>query len=559
MESSLVAILAADVAGYSKLMGEDATSTITALQRLRTEVFAPVVASRRGRVVKSMGDGWIVLFGAATDAAACALQIQDLLGSSLKQSELGIRLRLGVHLGDVVEDGHDIYGDGVNVATRLEQLAKPGSIAISDSVFCILDGTLRPSFDDAGERALKNIALPIRVWTSGSLHAMAHATAVSADGVRISVRPLETSDMRAEVQELADALTGDLVTFLSATHWLHVTPGYAAMPAYEFSGRIRANGTRFRLEARFTGPSGTELWSDKIDGNLEDVFEWQDKACDALVAHVLAATFDAERRNLDKLSINQMSAAQCELRGQLAIDQMNPEAFSSALRFSSAAIEKDPHAPNALALALVAYLSAVVMGYDDVSRPYAACVPAWCRAASPLAADNPLLHLALAVTTYSQSSDPAALRSTCEQALRLSSSDFVTLTLSGWAYIWLGDYRAALDCLGKARTLGGQSPWGLAIQGGLALATLQDGDNLGAISFCKQGLALTANYATLHRVAAAAYAHLGQTEQAQSAIATALSLNPKDSIAVINSRNMFREAASANRYLEGLKLAGMPE
>lgn len=559
MKHSLVAVLAADVAGYSKLMGDDAQSTLVALKRLRTEIFGPAVASRRGRVVKSMGDGWIVLFGAVSDAASCALQIQELLASSLSRGGPEMRLRLGVHLGDVIEDENDIYGDGVNIASRLEQLANPGSIAISDTVFGVLDGTLRPSFDDAGERSLKNITNPVRVWTSGSLSVAEQSNSFGGGRTRIVIQPLETSDERVEILELAEALTGDLVTFLNATHWLSVGTANQAEPAYVLSGRIRTSGTRFRLETKFVTPSGATLWSEKINGTLDEAFEWQDKTSDALVAQVLTATFDTERRKLAKLSIAQMTASQCELRGQLAIDRLDPDAFGAALKYANAAFEKDVTAANALALALVAYLSAVVMGYDEVSQPYATSIPVWCKAAEPLAVDHPLLNLALGVTTYSQSNDPTALRIICEQALRQSSSDFVTLTLSGWAYIWIGDYPAALDCLRKAHKLGGQSPWALTIQGGLALASLQAGDDASAIAFAQQGLTVTTSYATLHRVLAAAYAHQDQTQAAHAAVAATLALNPKDSIAAIDARNMFPKSVSVNRYLDGLRLAGMPE
>jgi adenylate cyclase len=503
MNGSLVAVLAADVAGYSKLMSDDAKSTLVALKRLRTEIFGPVVASRRGRVVKNMGDGWIVLFGAATDAAACALQIQELMANNLSQSVPEIRLRLGVHLGDVVEDEYDIYGDGVNIASRLEQLAEPGSIVISDPVFGILDGTLKPSFDDA--------------------------------------------------------LTGDLVTYPNSTHWLSVTTGDNVDGAYSLTGRIRTHCRRFRLEVKLVGPSGEELWSDKFDGHLDDAFDWQDTACEALVAYVLTATFDTERRKLEKLTIDQMTAKECELYGQLAIDRLDPEAFALALKYSNAAFEKDQSAAHALALALVAYLSAAVMGYDEVNLPYKASIHAWCRAAAPLAADHALLNLDLGATTYAQSNDPTALRIPVEQALRQSPTDFITLTLSGWAYIWIGDYRTALDCLVKARKLGGQSPWALSIQGGLALASLLSGDDDAAIRFAEQGLTVAVSYSTLHRVLAAAHAHQGRFVAAQQSVEAAQALNPNDSIAKINSRNMFRETIGANRYLDGLRQAGMPE
>ncbi|MEM7320456.1 MAG: adenylate/guanylate cyclase domain-containing protein, partial [Pseudomonadota bacterium] len=209
MRRSLAAVLAADVASYSELLGRDTEGTLAALRRLRSEIFRPTVASRRGRVVKSMGDGWIVLFNAASDAATCALQIQDLLAKDFTLPQGNMQLRLGLHIGDVIEEEEDVFGDGVNVAARLEKLAAPGSIAISDAVFGSLDGTLRPSFDDAGEHDLKNISKPVRVWTRGSLPGRSVTNTDKSQRPEIVVCPIETSDPRDEVKELADALTGD--------------------------------------------------------------------------------------------------------------------------------------------------------------------------------------------------------------------------------------------------------------------------------------------------------------------------------------------------------------
>jgi Tfp pilus assembly protein PilF len=329
--------------------------------------------------------------------------------------------------------------------------------------------------------------------------------------------------------------------------------------SYTLAARVRARSTRLRLEVRFIGPTGLELWSAKLDGDLEDAFEWQDKSAETIVAQVLAAVFDFERRQLDKLTVAEMTANQCHLRGQLALDRLDPVAFASALQYSSAAIEKDPTSPHALALALVAYLSSVAMGYDDVNKAYSTAVPRWCKAATPLAADHTLLNLALGVTIYAQNHDPSALRQIVEQALRQSSSDFVTLALSGWAYIWIGDHGAALDCLTKAWKLGQQSPWALSIKGGLALASLQAGDDHSAIAFANEGLSVSTGYATLHRVMAAANAHLGQMDEARRAVEAALGTDPDDSIRAIRARNVFAESSQVNRYIDGLRLAGMPE
>ena len=274
MQRSLAAVLVADVAGYSELMGDNTEATLSALKRLRSEVFRPAVASRSGRVVKSMGDGWIVLFSAAADAASCALQIQELLASDVSRGAPKMLLRLGLHLGDVFEDDEDVFGDGVNVAARLEELARPGTIAISDAVFGSLDGTLRPSFDDAGEMQIKNISKPIRVWTGGSPSHVPYQGIAKADRPQIVIQPVQTSDARAEVIELADALTGDVLTYLGATHWLSVTTGAVNDRAYALTMRLRASGARLRLEIRLVGPAGLELWSGKIDGVMDDAFDW---------------------------------------------------------------------------------------------------------------------------------------------------------------------------------------------------------------------------------------------------------------------------------------------
>lgn len=559
MQRSLAAVLVADVAGYSELMGHNAEATLSALKRLRTDVFRPAVASRSGRVVKSMVDGWIVLFGAAADAATCALHIQERLARDLAQGDPQMRLRLGVHLGDVIEDEEDVFGDGVNVAARLEEFAQPGRIAISDAVFGSLDGTLRPSFEDAGERVLKNIAKPVRVWTGGNAPEGGFGRAARPERPHVVVQPVQTSDTRVEVIELADALTGDVLTFLGATHWLGVATGAVDDRAYVLTQRLRASGARLRLEIRFCGPRGVELWSTKIDGDMADAFDWQDAAAETVVSQALASVFDAERRALDKLTLEEMNAHQCELRGQLALDHLDPTAFDAALAFSTAAIDKDPDFAPARALALVSYLSAAVMGYDVVTAPYARSVPKWCAAAAPMAADHAHLNLALGVITYAEDRQSAPLRKIIDSALRQSPSDFVTLTFSGWANVWLNDQRGALECLTKAWIFGKQSPWALAIKGGLAFASLQIGDDETAIKHAEEGLVTSPEYATLHRILAAAHAHHGNVDDAHTALKAALECDPQDSIKAIRARNLFAGDDQGNRYLDGLRLAGMPE
>ena len=249
MVRQLAAILAADIVGYSALIGADQEGTLAALRTLRAEVIGPAVAGRRGKVVKSMGDGWLVEFASAVDAVTCAMQVQDRLAGH----EV-IRLRIGVHTGDVVHEEEDVFGDAVNVAARLEALADPGAVVISDAVHGALDGTLRPSFDDQGEQALKNIERPVRVWARGGGIAGGGRQDDGTAIARLELVPVQVSDERVEVRELADALTNDLYTYLG--HMSHTRARVTKTPSAEvwvLRPVLRSRGDRLRLESSAHG------------------------------------------------------------------------------------------------------------------------------------------------------------------------------------------------------------------------------------------------------------------------------------------------------------------
>lgn len=256
MTRRLAAILAADIIGYSKLMGEDEAGTLAALRRLRSEAFSPAVASKRGKIIKSMGDGWLVTFDSAEDAMTCAMHVQDRL-----TTDPTIKLRIGVHTGDVVHQDEDVFGDGVNIAARLEEISPHGGVTISDAVWGALDGTLKPSFDDQGEKALKNIAHPVRVWARDGDVAGGFDAKVEAGFPNLAIVPIKTSSDDAEVQELAAAITSDLATYLGAVQWINAeTSAEPAPNAYIAQGALRARGGRIRLEVTLSAPNGQALW-----------------------------------------------------------------------------------------------------------------------------------------------------------------------------------------------------------------------------------------------------------------------------------------------------------
>ena len=306
MERRLAAILAADVVGYSRLMGADEAGTLAALRKLRAELFGPVVAGQRGKVIKSMGDGWLVEFVSSVAAVSCALQVQDRLAGHET-----IKLRIGVHIGDVVHEAEDIFGNAVNVAARLQEVADPGGVAISEAVYSSLDGTLSPSFEDSGLQELKNIERPVQIW----MRARQKDRQPDARGQdpgrgqgigfpRLAIEPVSTSDDRPEVRELADALTSDLATYLGSSEWLMAaTAELTDNQNFALRATLRSRQERLRLEARLIDSSGNEIWAEKYDGELADSFDWQDRVGEAVASTVLGLIRDVERQQLATKSI----------------------------------------------------------------------------------------------------------------------------------------------------------------------------------------------------------------------------------------------------------------
>ena len=552
----LAAILAADIVGYSALMAEDEAGMLEALRRFRGEVFHPSVAGHRGQVVKSMGDGWLVEFASAVDAVTCAMQVQDRLAGHAK-----IRLRIGVHLGDITHEADDVFGDGVNVAARLEGLAEPGSVVISDAVHGSLDGTLRPSFDDQGSQNLKNIGRPVRIWVRGG--AIARRTGADAgaggDLPRLVISQVTSSDAREEVRELAAGLTSDLASYLGGADWLSVSTDRDAAPtAYLLEASLRSRGDRLRLEARLAGPDGAPLWSGKFDGRLEDSFDWQDEVGEDAAAQVVGLLLDREKQRLAAKPIDQMSAEECYLNGNLWFALVDRQSMRQALTHYSAAIEKRPDFVRAYCAAIVQYHSSRSMGLTDVVSDFADAFRGWLVAAEPLAATDPMLELYIAIATRTPG-DSSRLRRAIQSALRQMPFVPDVVLFCGAGYVWMGDPEPALDCFRERHKLHRFGPFSAALLSFWALAAVMSGRDDEAITAAEKGLRQTTGFATLYRALAAAYAHAGRMDEARAAAARVLELLPEESIEFGRRRSNYPDTPGTRRYFDGLRLAGIPE
>jgi adenylate cyclase len=358
----LAAILAADVVGYSRLMEQDEAGTLAALRQRRKEVLNPLVAKHRGRIFKVVGDGVLVEFGSAVDAVQCAVELQQAMCG--QPGNPNIVLRIGINLGDVVVEGGDLYGDGVNIAARLEALAEPGGILLSGTAFDHIKGKVKVGFDNIGPQSLKNITEPVRAYrVTGSSGAITAASKPSSGKPSIAVLPFDNMSADPEQEYFSDGITEDIITELSRFHSLFViarnssfsykgrspdirTVGRELGVRYVLEGSIRKSSNRIRVTAQLIDTfSGSHIWAERYDRVLDDIFAVQEEVTRAIVA-VIAPQIEsteqskAARRRPDNLSVYEicllawahawqghaaadqtlLDRAICEARDALAID-----------------------------------------------------------------------------------------------------------------------------------------------------------------------------------------------------------------------------------------------
>ena len=318
LQRRLAAILAADVVGYSRLMGIDEAGTLARLQALRRDPIDPTIAAHSGRIVKLIGDGALVEFASAVDAVTCAIKIQELVRERFTggSEENSIQFRMGINIGDVIIEGEDIYGDGVNIAARLEGIAEAGGLSISEDAWRQIKGKIAVDFVDIGEKEFKNIARPVRVYRldlrSGTAPRAAAASIGVAGKPAIAVLPFQNMSGDPEQEHFAGGVVEDIITDLSRIDWLFVIARnssyvYKGKPVdvrqvgrelgvrYLLEGSVRKAGGRFRVTAQLIdAESGAHLWADKFDGSVDNVFDLQDRIAASVVEVVEPSLRQAE-------------------------------------------------------------------------------------------------------------------------------------------------------------------------------------------------------------------------------------------------------------------------
>ncbi|HET9740795.1 MAG TPA: adenylate/guanylate cyclase domain-containing protein, partial [Solirubrobacteraceae bacterium] len=356
--------MAADIVGYSRLIEADEAGTLAAIRELRRATIDPLLAEHHGRIVKLMGDGAIVEFASVVDAVACAVAVQKALAARQTEApERQIVFRIGVNLGDVVVEGEDLLGDGVNVAARLEQLCPPGGVLISGTVFDHLQGKLDCSFEYAGERQLKNIERPVRVYrvaADGAASPPASPAEATPAKPLVAVLPFANMSGDAEQAYFSDGITEDIITELARFHELLVIArnssfafrgkdvdvrevGRTLGASYVVEGSVRRAASRIRITAQLVeARTGTHLWAERYDRPLEDVFAIQDEIARGIVATVAARVLEDSEAAARRRPPRDMRAYDLFLQGRRLSDSFTADAQAQSRAFFERARELDP-------------------------------------------------------------------------------------------------------------------------------------------------------------------------------------------------------------------------
>jgi TolB-like protein/tetratricopeptide (TPR) repeat protein len=580
VERRLAAILAADVVSYSRMMGTDEEGTLAALKAYRRELIDPKIAEHRGRIVKTTGDGMLVEFASVVDALHCAVEFQRGMAERNVEVPLEkrIELRVGIHQGDIIIDGGDIFGDGVNVAARLEGLAEPGGICVSSRVQEDARGKLDIVFEDAGEQLLKNIERPMRVFrTRQSGAALSHQPVLALpDKPSIAVLPFQNMSGDPEQDYFADGIVEDIITALSRFRNLFVI---ARNSSFTYKGRAvdvkqvsRELGVRYVLEGsvrkatnrvRITGQlidatTGAHLWADRFDGTLEDVFDLQDQVTVSVVSAIAPTLEQVEIERSKRKPTESLVAYDYFLRGTASLHQGTKEAISEALRLFYQAIERDPEFSSAYGMAAWCYVVRKTNGWMRDLVQEVAETTRLARRATELGRDDAVALCWGGYALAYVAGDVDAGLAFIDQALALNPNLATIWNYSGWVRIFRGEHQSAIDCFERALRLSPRDPTVFHTRTGIAYANLLTGHYDKASSAARDALRDQTWLGGL-RILAASKALSGQLEEAREAVDRLLLLDPAVRISNLKDRISPLRPEDFAKYADGLRKAGLPE
>jgi TolB-like protein/class 3 adenylate cyclase len=589
-QRKIAAILAADIVGYSRLAGADEEGTLARLRALRSDLIDPTIAARHGRVVKRTGDGIIIEFRSVVDAVRCAIEVQKgmIERNAGVPPERRIEFRIGIHLGDVVEEADgDLMGDGVNIAARLERVANPGAICLSEQAYWQVKGRLDLAVSDLGPTQLKNIAEPIRVY-SLQVGAPAQAKPVSAPApakstpprLSIVVLPFANLGGDPEQEHFVDGVTESLTTDLSRIRGAVViarntaftykgkaldakTIGRELNVRYMLEGSVQRGGNRMRVNVQLIdAETGSHLWAERFDKPLDDLFDMQDEIVARLAGTLNAQFVAAEARRAEQAPTP--DSVDLYFQGSAWLNRgWTPDNVAQARVFFDRALIADPDNVDAIVLSAVADAIGGVSSF--VTDPMAALAAAEAKLtkALSLAPDHALGHMLLGFVDIMTKRAVEGIAE-CEHALALDRNLAFAHHNIGFGKIFIGRAEEMDAHIGEALRLSPRDTMAYSWMTNAGLAKNHIGNWVQAVAWFRRSIEANRNYPPAYFNLAAALAQLGRLDEAHSAVRAGLALNPAYNVA---RRLAFWTAMSDNpRYLaqlepifQGMRKAGVPD
>jgi adenylate cyclase len=582
LERRLAAILAADVVGYTRLMGDDEAGTLRCLTELREQVLGPLIAEHRGRLVKLMGDGLLIEFSSVVDAVACAVDWQKAVSrhEAASDSDKRLRFRIGVNLGDVMVEGEDLYGDGVNIAARLEGHAEPGGICISGDAYRQVKGKIEIDFEDLGQQDLKNVAEPVRIYRIAAERSVVAAASAGEEALAIQEKPsiavLPFTNMSGDPEQeyFSDGLTEDIITALAASRSFPVIARNSSFTYkgkavdvkqvaqelgahYVLEGSVRKGGVQLRITVQLIDTTtGHHVWADRFDRTLGDVFELQDEITRRVAATIVPELEKSEQKRSEKKRTKDLNAWDYYQRGMSFLRHFTKEGNTRSREMFRQAIELDPTYSDAFSGLATSYVRDLLLECSDDREGDLAKVFEAAQRAVALDDSSAMAHEALGTAYIWSNKHDLALAET-KRAVELNPSDAVNLHALGNKIDLAGD-PSGISKMEQAQDLNRQDPRRHMYLTFLARAYLNARQYEKAVETAQMAVHWRPSYPHAHYILAMALGHLDQVAEARAALEECERLHP----GFIEGRTGWQPYTNreANEHLlDGLRKVGLSE
>ena len=576
MERRLAAVLISDVVGYTKRMEEDTEGTVAAWSEARDSIISPSINSRDGRIVKYTGDGFLAEFNTVQTALECGIELQN------KLSENSLEFRIAINLGDIIDDGVDIHGEGVNIAARLEEIAEPGGIVISGDVYNQVKNRIDAEYQDLGLQEVKNVAEPVQAYAvqikSLTTEEIEETSVASHEKPSIAVLPFDNMSGDSEQEYFSDGITEDIITALSHLRWLNVIARNSSFTykgqspdirqvadelncRYVLEGSIRKAGNRVRINAQLLeGLSGNHIWAEKYDRELEDIFDLQDEITEAVLGAIEPSLVLAEIERAKRKHPENMDAYDLFLQGLPGLYTFDIEKNTTSLDLLHRAIDIDPTYPQALGYAAWGYEQRLTRGwpaYGDNDLETAVSLARRCIATGT---EDPHALVFSGFTLVMTADDYELGVLTGKRALENNPNIGFISMMVGSIFLFGGDdLEKAEECVNLAIRLSPKDPGAHLFHMLKGLIALELGNIEEAVTSCKRSIQLFSTWDTGLIGLIAALVENNEVNEAVKVADRLMRVDPETSISRVDKHLKINNLSLKNKMIEGMRKAGIVE